>query len=159
MSLGPILPDNATVLDEEVDGELQRGTELPDAYGLSPLFNFGPQGDVGFEQMGAQGKLTIVDDQRTLLTWIQKALRTPRGVYTIYDENYGTDIAGELGALGYQALIQNGVEDIKRCLLIHPLIQDVQDVTIIQTTETDTAIIEMTVIDRLSGPFQVKVGL
>lgn len=159
MSLGPILPDNATVLDEEVDGELQQGVELPDAYGLSPLFNFGPNGNVGFEQAGAQGKLTIVDDQRSLLTWIQKALRTPRGRYVIYDANYGTDLAGELGQLGYQALIRNGEEDIRRCLLIHPLIQDVQDVTIIHTTETDTALIQMTVIDRLAGPFQVQVGI
>lgn len=159
MALGPILPDNATFLDEEVDRELQLGAEEPDAYGISPLFNFGPNGDIGFEQSGAQGKLTIVEDQRTLLTWIQKALRTPRGRYVIYDADYGTDLAGDLGQLGYQALIRNGEEDIKRCLLIHPLIQDVQDVSIIHTTDTDTALIQLTVIDRLAGPFQVTVGL
>src|SRR3954471_20254962 len=102
MTLGPILPDNATVLDEEVDNELQQQVELPDSYGKSPLFNFGPDQDVGFEQVGAQGKLTIVEDQRSLQTWIEKAIRTPRGRYLIYNDDYGTDLANDLGSQGYQ---------------------------------------------------------
>lgn len=159
MTLGPILPDNATVLDEEVDSELQISVELPDAYGKSPLFNFNPTGTPGYEQSGAQGKLTITDDQRSLLTWIQKAVRTPRGRYVIYDEDYGTDLAGELGSLGYYSLIQNGEEDLKRCLLIHPLIQDVQDVVVSRTNEADTCLITMTVVDRIAGPFQVQIGI
>lgn len=158
-ALGPILPDNATVLDEEVDSELQLDLELPDAYGFSPLFNFGPDGDVGFEQRGAQGALTVVDDQRSLMTWIEKAIRTPRGQYMIYDEDYGTDIAAEVGSLGYQALLQNGEADLKRCLLIHPLIQDIQDVSITQTTESDTVLIQMTVIDVISGPLELEVAV
>lgn len=157
MELGPILPDNATVLDEEVDSPQNFVDDLPDAYGKSPLFNFGPDGVVGFEQLGSF--LTITEDQRSLQTWIEKAIRTPRGRYVIYDENYGTEIAAELGSLGFSALIQNGEEDLRRCLLIHPLIQDIQDVTITQTSETDSALIQMTVVDRISGPFEVSIGI
>lgn len=159
MALGPILPDNSTVLDEEVDSELQIVAELPDAYGKTPLFNFDPQGVPGFEQSGAQGTLTITDDQRSLLTWIQKAVRTPRGRYVIYDEDYGTDLAGELGSLGFYSLVQNGQDDLKRCLLIHPLIQDVQDVVVSRTSEADTCLITMTIVDLIAGPFQVQIGI
>lgn len=159
MALGNILPDNATVLDEEVDSELQIQVELPDAYGKTPLFNFDTTGVPGFEQSGAQGKLTISEDQRSLLTWIQKAVRTPRGRYVIYDEDYGTDMAAELGSIGYAAMIENGEEDLRRCLLIHPLIEDVQDVSIYRTRDSDTALIVFTVLDRLAGPFQVQIGI
>jgi hypothetical protein len=159
VSLGNILPDNATVLDEEVDSELQISAELPEAYGKSPLFNFDPSSTPGFEQRGAQGKLTITEDQRSLLTWIQKAVRTPRGRYMIYDEDYGTDMAANLGSIGSTSLIENGAEDLRRCLLIHPLIQDVTDVGIYKTNQTDTCLIRFTVVDRLAGPFQVQIGL
>jgi len=159
MSLGPLLPDNSTVLDEEVDSPINLIAELPDGYGKAALFNFDPAGDLGFELMGAQGLLTISEDQQGLLTWIQKALRTPRGRYAIYDEDYGTDLAGDLGRMGINAILQSGGDDIKRCLLIHPLIQDVQDVRIQQTTEKDTCLITMTVVDRISGPFEIQVGL
>lgn len=159
MTLGPLLPDNSTVLDEEVDSDLQNELDLPDAYGLSPLFNFGPDGDVGFEQRDAQGALVVVDDQRSLMTWIEKAIRTPRGRYMIYDDDYGTDIAAEVGSMGYQALIQNGEEDLKRCLLIHPLIQDIQDVVVTQSLETDTVVIQLTVIDVVQGPVELEVAV
>jgi len=158
MTLGPLLPDNSTVLDEEIDAELKISAELPDAYGKAALFNFDPDGIPGFELRGAQGKLTITDDQRGLLTWIQKALRTPRGMYAIYDENYGTDLAGELGRLGIEAIHQTGEDDIRRCLLIHPLIEDVQDIVFSQSTEKDVCLITMTVYDTISGPFEIQVG-
>lgn len=156
MAIGPLLPDIAQVISDVTDFE-DSTPDAPIEYGKSLLFNFGPDGDIGFQYSQAN-KVTVVDDYRSLLTWIDKALRTPRGIYEIYGPDYGTDLAAQMGQLTPNDYIGHGSDDVTRCLLVHPLIEDVTDIMFVPTIEPDTLILQFTVVDRITGPLEIVVN-
>lgn len=158
-----ILPDLATFLDsEELDDPALAPTEIgsedePLSYGLTPAFNFGSE-DPGFEFFPGSSALVSFDDQRSLLTWVSKAIRTPRGVYPIYGSTYGTELAANLGqAANLKELQLSGPEDIEQCVLLHPLITDVLDVSVGRALDRDSVYVVMTIVDRLGQSTEVEV--
>ena len=154
-SFGNLLPDQEFLFNLETYDEA--ATEDVTAYYLTPVFNFGPSGLTGYVQAGQQA-LVLTQDQRSLLTWVEKALRTARGSYIIYGADYGTDFAANLGSQTLSELRAGLQEDLSRCLLIHPLITDVNEATL-ELLDTDSALLTFTIYDKLAGETRLAVTI
>lgn len=152
----PILPDIAAFLDtfDEVEDQVQT---QPLSYGKAPIMRFGPD-EFGFAYyLDSNQLLAPTGDQSTLLNWIQKAVRTPRGVYPIYGPDYGTDLAGSMGQTTIDELMLFGIEDFRRCLTLHPLVSDVVDVSYGRGPDSESVFCAISLIDRLQGQVEVTV--
>lgn len=155
-TFGTLLPDDQFFFNlETADSNAPIEQEMT-AYPLTPIFRFGP-GAVGYVQAGRQ-TLVLSKDQRSLLVWIEKALRTPRGTYVIYGDDYGTDFALQIGKRSFSELKMGLQDDLERCLLMHPLILQVKDVRLEQLS-SDSAVIYMTIYDKLAGETRLVVTL
>lgn len=151
--LGRLIPDSDDLFDVEVDDTRALADYAPTSYGISPIFVFEPE-RVGYVAFGRQA-IVLTQDQQSLVTWIRKALATPRGVYPIYDDDYGTDLAR--GA-SFRELSSSVEDDLRRCLLLHPLILDVTDITL-TPLDRDAALLTFTVVDAISGALQVTANV
>lgn len=151
--IGNLLPDSDDLFDVEIDDTRALADYAPLRYGIAPIFVFEPE-RVGYLSLGRQA-LVLTDDQQSLVTWIRKALATPRGVYPIYDDDYGTDLAR---CASYRELSSTVEDDLRRCLLLHPLITDVTDVSI-TPLDRDSAVLAFTVVDSISGDLQVTATI
>jgi len=154
-SFGNLLPDQEFLFNVETLEVEGLGAD-PVAYGITPLFVFRPV-DTGYLVGPVQG-IVLTSDQRSLLVWVDKALRTPRGAFPIYSDDYGTDFAAQIGYTDYAALRGTIQEDVRRCLTVHPLITDVSNVTLTRLAN-DAVEIAMTISDSLSGQTNLVVTL
>lgn len=157
-SFGTLLPDDEFFFNLETADSVAAALNQEEmtAYPTSPIFTFGPE-QIGYVQAGKR-TLVLTKGQHALLIWIDKALRTPRGSYAIYGNDYGTDFAAKLGSASF-AQLQVGLEDdLRRCLTIHPLVQEVKDVTLEQLSGEST-IMYLTIHDKLAGETRLTVAL
>lgn len=153
-SFGSLLPDQDFLFN--VETIKVEGDEIPTEYGVTPLFVFRPENS-GYLVGPVQG-VVLTRDQRSLLVWIDKALRTPRGAYPIYGEDYGTDMAAQIGYTDFAALRGTIEDDVRRCLTVHPLISDVSNVSLTRLAN-DAVELGMTIEDSISGTTNLVVTL
>lgn len=150
------------LIDVDADIEVDVDAAIDDAstasYGLNPVFSF-DMGNVGYATSGSSSALVLTDTQLSLLIWVEKCLRTKRGVYPVYDDDYGTDLAHMLGQVTLSELQSIGAADLRRGLLVNDLIEDVSDVRFLRTSDLDAVVLEFTLIDRLAGASRVRAVL
>jgi hypothetical protein len=149
-----LLPDLAKLVDVRAETLQVDATQLtpPAAYGRAPAWSWDADSP-GYVYYGAANQLYLTQDQQTLLTWVEKAIRTPRGRYPVY----GDDLAAGLGSAGVTEAQLNAEDDLRRCLTLHPLIADVRDVSFSQVFGPDTLVIFMTVVDATGGTLNLQV--
>jgi hypothetical protein len=152
---GGFMPDAHDAYQYEVEGE--EADPIVYRYQLSPSFSFGDGSQIGYLSGSGQA-ITMTSEQASLMAWIEKALRTPRDTYVIYGPEYGTDFAKRLGNLSFQELRSSITSDVRRCLLVHPLITKVSAVQLSRLSY-DAAALSFVVTDRINGETQVEVTL
>ena len=158
MPLENVLPQ----LDVDADAEIDVDAILDEVghatYGLNPVFVF-DLGETGYATSGSATALVLTDTQLSLLTWVEKCLRTRRGVYPIYGEDYGTDLAHLIGKVTLAELQSIGTDDLRRGLMVNELIDDVQDVQFHRTPSKDAVQLDFTLVDVLAGDQRVRAVL
>lgn len=153
---GGLLPDSDGLFD--IEAEALEEISLITDYQATLGFTFGgPTTETGYLS-GTTAAVALNTGQTALMSWIEKAIRTPRGVYAIYDDDYGTALARGIGAMTFEELRANVAGDLSRCLALHPLIEEVSNVTIVKNG-VDGVILSFEIADRVSGQTQVQADI
>lgn len=153
---GGLLPDSDGLFD--IEAEALEETSLITDYQATLGFTFGgPTTETGYLS-GTTAAVALNTGQTSLMSWIEKAIRTPRGVYAIYDEDYGTDLASGLGQMTFEELRANITGDLRRCLTLHPLVEEVSGVTVTRNG-IDGVILSFQIADRVAGQVDVQAEI
>lgn len=104
---------------------------------MTPLFDF----EKGEFVTDANGAVVLDDGQKGMANIIEKIHRTPRGVYKVYTDDYGSEVRNVLidGEINEIGRIQRVKEAIRDSLIFDERIVDVSEIEI-QKDEKDAYI-------------------
>lgn len=107
-------PDQAPDLDEEEPLNARPGRDFAFDWDRSEFF------------VDEGGQPLMVDGDDAVIEWAMKALNTPRRIYPIYTDAYGTDLLALIGQTLNKPLLNAEVErTVREALMIHPRITQV----------------------------------